>query len=252
MKLSRLIVIILFLFLFTESNAQRCYYRSFQDLDSGRSVQADFRMQRLSVRKLRRHLGPEYRLKCGLHTKRKILNNALFVQVDSELFVNGRKLLSDDVSVGKGFAPCMRVGNDRVAFISVRRDRALLRATPSMLEDIAFPDDDYNEGELHEEYKVHYKPDGAYVEKKLADDDDLLNRVAYALDRKSKARRRMAKIRSCYFLFKADPTDARIVDARYMRYLLAPYPGLQEQYMKLDPASREDPIVIWQYLRQIR
>ena len=252
MKLSRLIVIILFLFFFTESNAQRCYYRSFQDLDSGRSVQADFRMQRLSVRKLRRHLGPEYRLKCGLHTKRKILNNALFVQVDSELFVNGRKLLSDDVSVGKGFAPCMRVGNDRVAFISVRRDRALLRATPSMLEDIAFPDDDYNEGELHEEYKVHYKPDGVYVEKKLADDDDLLNRVAYALDRKSKARRRMAKIRSCYFLFKADPTDARIVDARYMRYLLAPYPGLQEQYMKLDPASREDPIVIWQYLRQIK
>lgn len=102
MKLPWLILITLFLFLFTESNAQRCYYRSFQDLDSGRSVHADFRMQRLSVRKLRRHLGPEYRLKCGLHTKRKILNNALFVQVDSELFVNGRKLLSDDVSVGKG------------------------------------------------------------------------------------------------------------------------------------------------------
>ena len=151
MKLSRLIVITLFLFLFTESNAQRCYYRSFQDLDSGRSVQSDFRMQRLSVRKLRRHLGPEYRLKCGLHTKRKILNNALFVQVDSELFVNGRKLLSDNVSVGKGFAPCMRVGNDRVAFISVRRDRALLRATPSMLEGRAVPDDDYSEGEVHEE-----------------------------------------------------------------------------------------------------
>ena len=90
------------------------------------------------------------------------------------------------------------------------------------------------------------------MEKKLADDDNLLNRVAYALDRKSNAKRQMAKIRSCYFLFKADPTDARIVDARYMRYLLAPYPGLQEQYMKLDPASREDPIVIWQYLRQIK
>ena len=143
MKLSRLIVITLFLFLFTASKAQRCYYRSFQDLDSGRSVEADFRMQRLSVRKLRRHLGPEYRLKCGLHTKRKILKSALFVQV-------------------------------------------------------------------------------------------------------------MAKIRSCYFLFEADPSDARIVDTRYMRYLLARYPNLQDEYMKLDPASREDPIIIWQYLRQIK
>lgn len=248
MKLSRLIVIILFLFFFTESNAQRCYYRSFQDLDSARSVQADFRMQRLSVRKLRRHLGPEYRLKCGLHTKRKILNNALFVQVDSELFVNGRKLLSDGVSVGKGFAPCMRVGNDRVAFVSVRRDRGGLKSMPSVVEDVAFPGEDYDGGKIY----TRYKTDGAYYERTLGDHDNLMNRMAYALDRRSSAKKRMAKIRSCYFLFKADPSDARIVDTRYMRYLLARYPNLQDEYMKLDPASREDPIIIWQYLRQIK
>jgi|GEM_PF-3540096 hypothetical protein len=248
MKHLRLIAICFSLFLFTVAHAQRCYYESFAALDSNRSVEADFRLQRLSVKKLRKHLGPEYKLVASKKLKRRLERSALFLQVDSELFVNCNSLSSDGVSVGKGFAPCMRVGNDRVAFVSVRRDRGGLKSMPSVVEDVAFPGEDYDGGKIY----TRYKTDGAYYERTLGDHDNLMNRMAYALDRRSSAKKRMAKIRSCYFLFKADPSDARIVDTRYMRYLLARYPNLQDEYMKLDPASREDPIIIWQYLRQIK
>lgn len=229
-----------------KAGAQRCYYRSFQDLDSGRCVSADFRLQRLSPKKLRKHLGPEYKLKAHGKQARELERNALFLQVDSELFVNCRPLKCEDVSIGKGFAPCQRIGSDRIVFLSVRRDRQQKSETPSILGQMLFPDDDYNTDYAKPEVK---NKDGREV---VETNDDVFTRLAYALDSKSAAKKRLAKVKACYFLFKVEPTEARIVDTSYMRYLLAPYPDLQTQYLKLDRSAREDPIVILQYLRQIK
>lgn len=229
-----------------KADAQRCFYRSFQDLDSGRCVSADFRMQRLSPKKLRKHLGPEYKLKARGKLAKELERNALFLQVDSELFVNCRSLKCEDVPIGKGFAPCQRIGSDRIVFFSVRRDQHQKKEMPSLLEKMLLPDDDYEANYARPEVK--YK-DGREV---VEDHDDVFNRLGYALDSKSAAKKRLAKVKACYFLFKVEPTEARIVDTSYMRYLLAPYPDLQTQYLKLDRSAREDPIVILQYLRQIK
>jgi hypothetical protein len=150
--------------------------------------------------------------------------------------------------VGKGFAPCIRTGNDRVAFISVRRDRRQQQGMPNVVGDMLLPDDDYVQDYATPEIK--YNESKGQTE--LSDGDNVLTRLAYALDRKSAAKKKSAKVKACYFLFKVEPNDARNEDTRYMRFLLSHYPDLQSQYMKLDRSMREDPLVIWQYLGQLQ